>query len=203
MTDISGYQPQQGTSADAFDMPTGPQITETYWGFSIVNGACVTSWRVMLQIAMLLFGAAFMVAALGVWLVPAAAIQSDTLALRVGLCVFMFATGYVLMSFGNRGTRSDWQFDQTQGEIRETVTNCNRTVTVVAQFGFDAFAKILIQRVDADHVALVLADRDATDGVVVATGTPPQIGALYARLDRDLLRANRPRKHAAVVPVFG
>lgn len=203
MTDTSGFQAPNIPSDDVFQTTSGPILTETYWGFTVRNTAEVPTWLVLCQMVAFLFGAAFVAAAVGLWAVPSAIIQLDTWTLRVGLSAFFGALGYLMVSYANQGRTVEFQFDQNLGEIREVMPNRSGTSRLVAQYGFDVFSEISIDRCGTDKVALVLKQEGSGQTLLIAQGTEPQIGALYARLDRDLLRASSGRRHLAVRPRFG
>lgn len=203
MTDTSGYQAPSIPTVDVFQTNAGPVLTETYWGFSVRNTANVQAWVILLQLAAFLFGAAFFAAAFGLWAVPSSIMQSDTIGMRVGLSVVFAVIGYFLINYASHGRVVEFQIDQNSGEIRVVTLNRTGTSRIIARYGFDAFCDIAINPCGPEKVALVLKQSGNGDALVIAQGTEPQIGALYARLDRDLLRAKSSRHYEAVRPVFG
>ncbi|MCO4848868.1 MAG: hypothetical protein KC448_12960 [Yoonia sp.] len=203
MTDTSGYHAPRIPSVDVFRSNSGPVLTETYWGFTVRNSLNVPTWGVLLQMTALLFGAAFAAAAFGLWAVPSSVIQSDTFGLRIGLSGFFAGMGFLLIGYAMQGRVVEFQFDQNLGEIREVMPNRSGTSRLVGQYGFDCFCDMAISQCGAEKVALVLKQSGNGHALVIAQGTEPQIGALYARLDRDLLRASPGRRFEAVRPQFG
>ncbi len=204
MTDTSGFQPRSSETS-AFDDFGGPTLTETYWGFTVRKTRQLPSWIVLSQVVSFVFGAAFFAAALGLWFVPDGAFQSETLMMRVGLCSIFAAVGAVLVNYANRGVDAELQFDRNLGEVREVLRNRRGTAVLVTHFGFDAFSSLVIDRSkgSSSAVRLILRHENGFNNFIVAEGTEAQIGALYARIDRDMLRSAAPRKHAAVMPTFG
>lgn len=203
MTDISDFQvppPVQGI--DVFKTSSGPILTETYWGFTVRNTVNLSSWLILGQMVSFLFGAAFIAAAFGLWAVPSAIAHAETLSLRFGISCMFGALGYVLISFANQGRTVDLQFDLNLGEIRAVVPNRSGSSRLVSQYGFDAFDEMNISGGTDGLVALTLQTSRGEGALVVAQGTEPQIGALYARLDRDLLRADCKRSRPAIRPTF-
>ena len=203
MTDISSFQATSIPNIDVFQANAGPVLTETYWGFTVRNTANVQTWVILLQFIAFLFGAAFFAAVFGLWALPSSIIQSDTIGMRVGLSAVFAVIGYLLINYANHGRVVEFQIDQNLGEIREVVRNRSGTSRLIGQYGFDAFCDMAITPCGPEKVALVLKQTGTANALVITQGTEPQIGTLYARLDRDLLRANAGRRHQAVRPQFG
>ncbi len=202
MTDTSGCQAPSIPTIDVFQTNCGPVLTETYWGFTLRNTVNVQAGVILLQLAAFLFGAAFFAAAFGLWVVPSSIIQSDTIGMRAGLSALFAAIGYLLINYANHGRIVEFQIDQNLGEIREVMLNRSGSSRLIGQYGFDAFCDMAITPCGPEKVALVLKQSDTGIAFVIAQGTEPQIGTLYARLDRDLLRANTGRSYQAVRPQF-
>ena len=203
MTDISSFQATSIPNIDVFQANAGPVLTETYWGFTVRNTANVQTWVILLQFIAFLFGAAFFAAVFWLWALPSSIIQSDTIGMRVGLSAVFAVIGYLLINYANHGRVVEFQIDQSLGEIREVVRNRSGTSRLIGQYGFDAFCDMAITPCGPEKVALVLKQTGTANALVITQGTEPQIGTLYARLDRDLLRANTVRRHQAVRPQFG
>ena len=203
MTDISSFQATSIPNIDVFQANAGPVLTETYWGFTVRNTANVQTWVILLQFIAFLFGAAFFAAVFGLWALPSSIIQSDTIGMRVGLSAVFAVIGYLLINYANHGRVVEFQIDQNLGEIREVVRNRSGTSRLIGQYGFDAFCDMAITPCGPEKVALVLKQTGTANALVITQGSEPQIGTLYARLDRDLLRANAGRRHQAVRPQFG
>ena len=123
--------------------------------------------------------------------------------MRVGLSAVFAVIGYLLINYANHGRVVKFQIDQNLGEIREVVRNRSGRSRLIGQYGFDAFYDMAITPCGPEKVALVLKQSGTANALVITQGTEPQIGTLYARLDRDLLRANAGRRHQAVRPQFG
>ena len=203
MTDISSFQATSIPNIDVFQANAGPVLTETYWGFTVRNTANVQTWVILLQFIAFLFGAAFFAAVFGLWALPSSIIQSDTIGMRVGLSAVFAVIGYLLINYANHGRVVEFQIDQNLGEIREVVRNRSGTSRLIGQYGFDAFCDMAITPCGPEKVALLLKQSGTANALVITQGTEPQIGTLYARLDRDLLRTNAGRRHPAVRPQFG
>lgn len=202
MTDTSGFQTPSIPTADVFKTSTGPILTENYWGFTVRNTANIPSGVILMQVVAYLFGAAFAAAALGLWAVPSAFVQLDTWSMRIGMSGMFIVLAFLLIGYANQGRSVELQFDQNLGEIRAVMLLRGGSNRIVAQYGFDSFGEMSITRCADDRVSLTLKPVGKGELLVIAQGTEPQIGALYARLDRDLLRAGPVRIHQAVRPVI-
>lgn len=202
MTDVAGFQGRTVPVSSATDYPSAPLLTETYWGFVVKNTAGTPAWVHGVQAMSLTLGASFAAASIGIWGVPSMAIQVDSLIMRSGLSVFFAITAYLFIAFANRGVASELQIDQGLGEVREVLVSRGGKSTLQAHYGFDAFVGLTVDRSagNQNEVTLVLHHQDETQNIHVATGSETQIGLLYGRLERDLLRENGTRRHDAITP---
>lgn len=202
MTDTAGFQGRTVPVSSAAVFPTAPLLSETYWGFAVKSSAKIPVRVLISQAAAMVLGAGFAAATLGIWGLPSLAVQVDSFFMRVGLSVFFATMSFMLIAYANRGIASELQFDMGLGEVREVINNRSGKSVLVAHYGFDAFVGLSIDRSsgDASHVGLVLEHQDPSQNILVATASDAEIGVLYGRLERDMLRENGSRKYAAVVP---
>ena len=203
MTDTSVYQPETAKKTGSFNLDIGPVVQESYWGYSVRNTSYIPVSYYFFQGVALFFGAAFVAAVAGLWLVPSAALQSDSLILRAGLSVFFGGVAWLMIAYANRGVATEIQVDSNLCEIREVLKNRLGKSTLVSRFGFDSFSGITIDRSGGDktRVQLVLNSYDPAQHVLVATGSEARIGALYGRMTRDLMLEPAGRSFDAVAPV--
>lgn len=189
MIETSGFQSRGGAATYAFDPARGPLLTEKYWGFTIRNTTRLTLWIGLTQFISLLVGAGFLAAALGLWFAQAGILPQESIVLRGLLSVFFVMLGAILISYANRGTASELQFDQNLGEVREVVHNRAGKPTLVSNCGFDALNGLAVDRRKgrADRVDLILRHQSVGSDMLVASGTEAQIGVLFGRLERELL----------------
>jgi len=199
----AGFQGRTVPVSSAAEFPTAPLLTETYWGFVVENTAKTPVLLIGLQAIAMVFGAGFAAATLGIWGVPSQAIQIDSFFMRVGLSVFFAATSYYLIRYANHGVASELQFDQGLGEVREVIKSRSGKSVLHAHYGFDAFVGMTTDRSSGNpsDVRLILQHQDESQNVLVATGNEAQIGRLYGRLERDLLRENGSRQYEAFEPI--
>jgi len=203
MTDISGFQGRTVPVTQASDASSGPLLTETYWGFTVNSTVNVPILVNLFQGAAMVVGAAFAAATLGLCVLPTALIQVDSALMRMSVGIVFATLSYLLISYANHGVASELQFDQGLGEVREVLRHRSGRTALIAHYGFDAFTGISVDRSrgDPDKVDLVLRHQESSHNLIVATGSEAQIGVLFGRLERDLLRSGGKRKFEAVTPL--
>lgn len=202
MTDTAGFQGRTVPVASVTEFPTAPLLKETYWGFVVQSTARAPSWLIGIQAITMVLGAGFAAATLGMWSIPSAAIQVDSFYMRLGVSAFFAVAAYLFISYANRGVASELQFDLGLGEVREVLRSRSGKSVLQAHFGFDAFVGMTVDRSAGDpaEVHLILKHQDENQNILVSTGTEAQIGLLYGRLERDLLRENGSRVYSAEEP---
>lgn len=200
MSDITGYDIGSKRAFGMDDMPRGPKWTETYWGLSVRDVSEISGWTIGKQIASFVFGAGCLVAAIGLWMTQPAAWAGDQFAMRMIMSGALGILSYVLIAYANRGTARELQFDQNMGEIRELSVGRNGATQLLGQYGADVFENLTIIQHSPTSASLVLERIDGGKGLLVSKGYTAQIGALYQRLDRDMLRSSVKRSHDAVNP---
>jgi len=202
MTDISGFQGRTVPVSQGFNDIADQLLTETYWGFTVKNTQRASSIVQLSQAVSVVMGAGFAAAALGLWIVPSVAFQTDSALIRAGASVFFVIFSFFFISYANRGTVSELQIDLSLGEVREVLRHRSGSSSLLAHYGFDAFTGLSIDRSSGSplQVKLILHHQDEAHDLVVATGNEPQIGKLFGRLERDLLRSEGSRPLAAVLP---
>ena len=202
MTDISGFQGRTVPVSQVFTDGSDQLLTETYWGFTVKNTQRASSIVQLSQAVSVVIGAGFAAATLGLWIVPSVAFQTDSALIWAGASVFFVIFSYFFISYANRGTVSELQIDLSLGELREVLRHRSGSSSLLAHYGFDAFTRLSIDRSSGSplQVKLILHHQDEAHDLVVATGNEPQIGKLFGRLERDLLRSEGSLPLAAVSP---
>lgn len=96
-------------------------MTESYWGFSVKNPSQTLYSSYIVQGLSLFIGASFLAASIGLFLMPAKVIQSDTLTMRLGLSLFFSVISWLMISYANRGVTTELQIDCNLCEVREVL----------------------------------------------------------------------------------
>lgn len=202
MTDTSNFQARTVPLLSKPAAPARPLLTETYWGFTIKSTLSPSFLMSFKQGFAMIGGAGFAAITLGLWSQSAVVSDMASISMRLGLSVFAAMASYMLITYANRGTASELQFDCSLGELREVVRSRSGKSVLLAHYGFDAFSGLTIDRSSGDpaDVKLVLQHQDPADNILVANSTESQIGEIYGRLERDMLRENGSRSFGAVAP---
>lgn len=202
MTDISGFQGRTIPVSSAATFPAAPLLSETYWGFIVRSSERPPLWVQASQAVAMVVGASLAAAILGIWGLPTMSIPFDSFFFRTGLTAVFGAMSFLLISYANQGVTSELQFDFGLGEVREVISSRSGKSQLFAHYGFDAFVGLTIDRTGGDpsHVGLVLQHQGRAHDILVATGTDAEIGVIYGRLERDLLRKGGTRVREVVPP---
>ncbi len=190
------------------EITDGYQVDDTYWGYvirtidppslslSIVQGLC---WMA---------GIGFVVATLGLWLMPQAVNGSDVMGMKIGATVVTVALAFFCLWFASRGTDSEIQIDTRMGEVREVVRNRTGRSTLVGRYGFDAIGSVFIdagphaERRTMETGSLVLRYRNTAQTMHVATGAMSKLAQLRDRIGRDLMLAGSEHREDVPAPEF-
>lgn len=182
------------------------RVDDTYWGYIIRSVETPSMSIVFAQAASWLIGIGFLVATLGLWLMPSSIFASGVLGMKFGATVVTLASAAFCLWYASRGTDSEIQVDTRLGEVREVVRNRTGRSTLLGRYGFDAIGSVFIdlggrqQRADTVEGALVLRYRNTAQTLHVATGTMGVLGPLRDRLGRDLMLAPRNQKAKSPIP---
>ena len=182
------------------------RVDETYWGYIVRSIETPSMVLVFAQAASWLIGIGFLVATLGLWLMPTALFSGGVLGMKLGATVVTLASAAFCLWYASRGTDSEIQVDTRLGEVREVVRNRTGRSTVLGRYGFDAIGSVFIDlggrqnRADTVEGALVLRYRNTAQTLHVATGTLGTLGPLRDRLGRDLMLAPKTRKVKEPIP---
>lgn len=178
------------------------RISETYWGYIVRNERSTNPLGLTVQFAAYLTGAAFAAASLGLWLVPSALIQTDTMVMRLGLSGLFAIASWMLIVFSRRTGEIEWHFDHNLGEIRKVVGMRGGKGLLKGQYGFDSVDHLEIAEVSGEAGRYSLRIRFSDDFLnpEIARGEKAQMQVISARLRSDFSVGQSTRIHAAVAP---
>jgi hypothetical protein len=171
-------------------------IDETYWGY-IVRSVEPTPLPVLLMQGIVwLFGVAFLVAAIGLWVLPSMVTHGPALGLKMGASVIMGSIAILSLWYASRGTQTEIQIDTRLGEVREVMRNRAGKASLVGRYGFDSIGGVFIDRAAPGAAltkgTLVMRYRNTAQTLHVATGGVTGLAPLRDRLGRDLMLVSRP-----------
>jgi len=173
-------------------------LDETYWGYIIRANEPVAPGVTMAQWLAWLFGVSFVVAALGLWVLPQALMSGDGLGLKIGASSVMAGLAALLLWFASRGAEAELQIDTSLGEIREVMRNRAGRPTLLARYGFDSIGGVHVDR-SGSRARLVMRYGNTAQMVPVCSGSEEDLSVLRNRLGRDVvLSATRGSGRAAL-----
>ena len=167
----------------------GFAVDETYWGYIIRKDGNGNVGVAVAQVIAMVFGAAFVAAALGLVLMPAALMGSVDMVMRSGAAVLFGGMAAYLLWFASRGADSEFQVDNSLGEVREVVRNRAGRPTLVGRYGYDAIGGVFLDREKDGRARLVLRYRNTAQTLQVASGREADLEVLRNRMGRDLMMA--------------
>lgn len=168
-------------------------IDETYWGYIIRAKQAPPSSLVLGQAMAWFAGIAFIVAAIGLWVLPLSISNPEIVPLKLGVSVLFFGFAGMLMWFASRGTEAELQIDTSLGEVREIMRNRTGKPTLIGRYGFDAVGGVYIDRqahargLPMGHGCLMLRYRNTAQTLPIVAGAETQLRKLRDRLGRDLM----------------
>ncbi len=180
-----------------------PMATETYrveqsnWGYTVRNLSAPDLAITLMQGLCWLLGMAFIVAILGLWIMPAAVFSGPAFGLKVGASAMLFAVAYYSMWYASRGTQVEVQIDTRAREVREIVRNRAGRPRQLARYAFTDIGSVFVDfsgvRSRKDHTqgTLVMRYRTSAQTIVIAAGTLEQLVPLRDMLGRDVMLGGR------------
>ena len=132
-----------------------------------------------------IIGAAMVLSASGMWLMPGVAVDSDLVLIKLGMSVFFFLCGLALLMRNHQDNQPDAYFDAIRGEVRvlqkdnrgrpEMVLRRSYDTLGSASFTGDMFEMFdpdgtMLMRLPIESARVREALRDQLRGVVSLTG---------------------------------
>ena len=189
-------------SAHASIEKTKPQsfvVENAHWGYAIRTVAGASRGLMVAQTISMVFGAAFLAGAIGMWLLPMLTLGADALHMRTIATILFVGLATLLLWYGTRGVLSQIQIDTSRGEIREVARSRAGRTTIVGCYGFDSVGGIFMEPAeDGVSTHLVLRYRDGGDPLIVATGTDAELAGLREQISRDVVVLSDENFHAVV-----
>ena len=178
-------------------------VDETYWGYIIRKTDGPQVGMVLLQVASMFFGAAFLAAGLGLLLLPDVLAGAVDLTMRAVAAVIFFGLAGYLLWFASRGTESELQIDTSLGEVREVVRNRAGKSSLIGRYGFDSIGGVFLDRANAPsgQAVLVLRYRNTAQTLPVVGAQVEALEPLRNRLGKDMMLDALPsRAEKTIVP---
>jgi len=193
MTAVTTDQPaRKGYSMPQEPISTSIEVHEMFWGYVINSPLADRRWEEFGQTASWIAGMAFLVAAVGLWLIPGGSADQGVMMMKLGLSMVLGGIGSLLVWYAGRGVRTEIQVDTKIGEIREIVRNSAGRTSLVGRYRFDVIGGVFLDRTHAEkgEAALLLRYLNPPKLMLVAVAPVEHLEPLRNRLGRDLLARN-------------
>ena len=119
-----------------------PNVREHFWGYEVRSNEHVIGIAVLLRGGCGFLTVTSLLAAFGIWLVPAISFAGEAMVAKAFATVLLLGLAFVFGRMAARGTRVRVQVDTSAGEFREVVDGPLGKDIVLARYGFDAVEKI-------------------------------------------------------------
>ncbi len=192
ITEFSGVPVESDTPKRAF------QIDETHWGY-IVKSVEEADAPILLRQALSWFmGTSLMVAIVGLWAMPGAMFDGETLVIKLGLTAIFIAFAGLCFWLASRGVRTEVQFDLARNEIRSVARSRKGGVTLLDRLTFEDVGSVFLNRSQhgTGQAKLVLRLGCSPHLLDVAHGREDALTVLRDRIGTDMLNPSlaAPRK---------
>lgn len=164
-------------------------VDQTYWGYIIHRANQEVTQREIFMNACGVAGIAFIVAALGMWLLPGTAVGTDAFVMKLALSGVVAAVGIQLFWYSGRGGLSEVHVDTKLGEFRQVARSRMGKVTPLGRYGFSEIGGVFLDRSvgGKGKSALLLRYRNTPKVVQVAIGPTALLEKLRDRIGQDIL----------------
>ncbi|WP_224824530.1 hypothetical protein [Cognatishimia sp. MH4019] len=192
VTEFSGVPVESETPKRAF------QVDETHWGY-IVKSMEEADAPILLRQAISWFmGTSLMVAIVGLWAMPGAMFDGETLIIKLGLTAIFMAFAGLCFWLASRGMRTEVQFDLVRNEIRSVARNGKGAVTLLDRLTFEDVGSVFVSpsQHGTEQAKLVLRLGCSPHLLDVAHGREDALSVLRDRIGMDMLNPSiaAPRK---------
>jgi hypothetical protein len=188
MADITGTIGELARPALSGDQMPSFTLEETYWGYIIRSNDRPHYFMAILQFTATCLGAVLLAGSLGLLMAPQLTSLDSDFSLRLGAAILFAGVAAYLLWFASRGTISELEVDNSQGELREVIRNRAGQSTLLGRYGFDSIGGVFLNRTNGRQVSsLVLRYRNTATILPVANGTIAELEPLRDRLGRDLM----------------
>lgn len=163
-----------------------PNMTEHFWGFEVRPNEQIFDIAVLMRALTSFFAAAAFIAALGVWLLPSAALAAAAFSSKL-IASFLLMLGAVLLArVAVRGTQVRVQLDTSAGELREVVDTVFGGGLVLATYGLDTVEAVNVVESQGNRGFGQVQIQVRGVGVVAAgDGAVSALAALRNRIAHD------------------
>lgn len=166
----------------------GPQINQTYWGYTVAEGDRGQKRGRAFEFAGKLIGAGFLMAAAGMWVLPTSLHGPDMMIMKLGVTVLFLMIGAVMVWNARNGFNDELQVDLVRQELRMGQRNAAGDCRLTAMLRFGEVGSVYLMRSKAkgEPARLFLRVGDSDRALEVAQGPAERLEAIKDRLMSDL-----------------
>lgn len=197
VTEFEGKLVEKETSKGTF------QVDETHWGY-IVKSIDDAHAPILLRHAMSWFvGTSLMVAIVGLWAMPGAMFDGETLIIKLGLTAIFIAFAGLCFWLASRGVDTEVHFDLARDEIRSVARSRQGAATLLDRVSFDDVGSVFLNRSPhkTGRATLVIRLGSSPHLMEVAHGWEKDLTVLRDRIGTDLLNPALAAPRKAMEPL--
>ncbi len=162
------------------------QTIETPWGFTVRKGASKDVTQSFLKFIAIGVSAAFLIAAMSMWIVPGSAINGDVLAMKLASSGFLAVIGAIIGFSATKPEPNEIHVDAVTREVREVFCSEAGKSRVVKKFQFSDISGAFLMREEFGEAALVLRYKNTQHFIVVCHGDEYELTVLKNRIGRQI-----------------
>ncbi|WP_084863577.1 hypothetical protein [Salibaculum halophilum] len=178
-TDVGQTFPESGTGHGP-SWPDRPWIERQVWGYEVVPAEAERGALALARAILTLLAMACVLAAAGVWLIPAEAWGGPGLLPRLGLSAALGGAAAALHAQAVTRRAVRLQVDTARGELREVADSGIGRAHVLGVYGFDAVTDVELH--GAGQRGQIRVQLSCGDVLPAGTGDPAVLEPFRARL---------------------
>lgn len=177
------------TAADraTADAPPVLDIRDTRWGFVATERSARVGMAQAREFGLKLVAGAFLLAALGQWLLPGSLFSGDVIVMKIALSAALGAAAFVIFRHSDRGFVAELHVDAAMREVRLGTRNLRGMSQVRLRILMHDIEECFA-RPSGDEGLMEICLRVAghAEPVRIAAGAPSDLAPFLERLTRDL-----------------
>ena len=164
------------------------------WGYAIRDAATDSLTGKLVASSGRFIGAALLMAAAALWVMPDALLTPEVLGMKLGAMVMFTILGGYIFWVGRTCTPGEFQIDTTLGEVRVGTRAVNGGFREKGALTFDEISSVFLLRSKEcrSRARLFLRVGGGNDALEIATGRQDELERLRDRITRDLQHAAEP-----------
>ena len=167
--------------------PTALEIRDTRWGFVTTERPARVGTAQVVEFALKLVAGAFLLAALGQWLLPGSLFSGDVIVMKSVLSAALGAAAFVIFRFADKGFVVELHVDAAMREVRLGTRNLRGMSHVRDRIAMHDIEECFARPSTQDGLMeICLRVAGHAEPVRIAAGAPADLAPFLERLTRDL-----------------